>query len=142
MSAKEKKDFSNIFDDIPQGVTELGRAEKIQKIVSALGFDWSLPEETLHKIQEEYEETRQSVLNKESKEKITEEIGDLFFAVVNLARHMQINPDEALDSANKKFCRRFTLVQSYAENDGTTVSDCNLEQLDFYWKQAKEEELS
>jgi ATP diphosphatase len=142
MNTKKKENFSNIFDDIPQGMTELGRAEKIQKIVSALGFDWSLPEETLHKIQEEYEETKQSILNKESKEKITEEIGDLFFAVVNLTRHLQIDPGEAIDLANKKFCRRFTLVQSYAENDGTTVSDCNLDQLDFYWKQAKQEELS
>ena len=139
MSANKKKDFSNIFDKIPQGVTELARAEKIQKIVSTLGFDWSLPEETLDKIQEEYEETKQSVLNKESKEKISEEIGDLFFAVINLARHMQIAPEESISAANEKFCRRFTLVESYAKNDGTTVKDCDLELLGFYWEQAKEE---
>ena len=112
MNTKKKENFSNIFDDIPQGMTELGRAEKIQKIVSALGFDWSLPEETLHKIQEEYEETKQSILNKESKEKITEEIGDLFFA----ASHTIERPDRIFKGAVRKlfvFLLPFSLMASY-----------------------------
>lgn len=126
-AAKGKK---SVLSSVPEGIPALMRAVKLQEKAAEFGFDWDDVFDVIAKILEELSEVQKAL--SEDKEKLKEEIGDLFFAVVNLSRKLDIDPKEALRLANKKFENRF----SYVESNGN-LSKMNSEEMDILWDKAK-----
>lgn len=123
----------DIFKGIPTTLPALLAAKVIQERASKLGFDWDSSQGPLHKVIEEVHEIEKSV---ESERKF-EEFGDLLFACVNLARHLAIDPEDALRYANKKFVKRFRAVQEELKRRGKTIEDAGLEEMDKIWDELK-----
>lgn len=134
---KEKKysSTSDAMDRVPKNLPALLYAEKVQKVARKVGFDWKDPEDAVAKVLEELEEVK---LADESER--AEEIGDLLFAVVNVARLYGVEPEMALRGAGAKFLKRFTEVERKAERNGKSMSDYSLEELDAFWNEVKAEE--
>jgi ATP diphosphatase len=114
------------------------RAEKLQKRAARVGFDWGSLGPVVAKIQEELAEVEAAA----DPEHQAEEVGDLLFAVANLARHLKVDPEEALRKTNAKFERRFRAVEAAARAAGREPEDCSLDELDAWWDQAKLQERS
>lgn len=125
---------SSLLDDIPKVLPELKRAQKIQTRVSKQGFDWPDVSHVWEKLNEESAEVKQAV-KENNLEDIEDEIGDLLFVCVNLARHYNLDAEQALRKANQKFEKRFRKVEELA-ND--SISNFTLDQLEAFWKCAKE----
>ena len=123
--------------DIPLNLPALSRALKIQKRASNVGFDWSSLPPVLDKVSEELTEVREAIANGEQAA-ISEELGDLLFATVNVARHLNVNPETALRAANIKFSERLQYVERQAQEQGVAISDCTEAQLDVLWNLAKQ----
>ena len=135
LKAKEKRrnqktnsHFSH-FDDIPINLPALMRSFKIQKIVSRVGFDWPKTKQVYEKVLEELKEVRLA----KTKDNIEEEIGDLLFSVVNLARHLETDPEGALRRANSKFEKRFKNLETELFNQGKSFSESSIEELEKIW---------
>jgi ATP diphosphatase len=124
---------------VPVGLPALSRALKLQQNASKVGFDWNDPHAVLAKIREEADEIEVAMSRPGSNE-LLGEIGDLLFAVVNLARHFGIDPEAALRTANIKFERRFEAVESSLAREGRTAQQSTLEEMDALWEAAKAEE--
>ncbi|HWA17555.1 MAG TPA: nucleoside triphosphate pyrophosphohydrolase [Devosia sp.] len=124
---------TSILDDVPQVLPALARAEKLTKRAAKVGFDWPDVEAVTAKVNEEIGE----VLAAETDEQRHEEIGDLLFAVANLARHLGVDPEAALRDANLKFTRRFHYVEKRASEDGVPLAEAGLELLDGYWNEIR-----
>ncbi|WP_127957349.1 nucleoside triphosphate pyrophosphohydrolase [Serratia microhaemolytica] len=126
------------LDDIPASLPALMKAYKIQKRCAAVGFDWQTVEPVLAKVYEELDEvideTRQPTVDQQ---KLEEEIGDLLFAVVNLARHLGHKAEQALQVANRKFDRRFRQVEQLMQQQGLPLEAATLEQMEQAWQQVK-----
>lgn len=133
----EPEQIVSVLADIPLDMPALSRALKIQKRASNVGFDWSSVPPVLDKVSEEIEEVRQAIASGEQAA-ISEELGDLLFATVNVARHLNINPETALRAANIKFSERLQYVESQAQEQGVAISDCTEAQLDAFWNLAKQ----
>ena len=128
----------SILADIPTNLPSLTRAIKIQKRCATLGFDWQNLTPVVEKVHEEIEEVMEEALAVDiNQTRVEEEIGDLLFAVVNLARHLECNPEEALRKANNKFISRFTAVEQQAMLNGKQLTEYNLDELEHFWQQAK-----
>ncbi|MCS6780686.1 MAG: nucleoside triphosphate pyrophosphohydrolase [Geminicoccaceae bacterium] len=130
----------SVLADLPQALPALMRAEKLQRRAARIGFDWPEPAPILAKIEEELEEVRTSLAAGQGKEKLAEELGDLLFAVVNLARRLEVDAEEALRAANAKFERRFRAVEARAREGGRDPGSLGLEGLDRLWEEVKREE--
>ncbi|MHB8172815.1 MAG: bifunctional methyltransferase/pyrophosphohydrolase YabN [Thermincolia bacterium] len=130
--------FRSILDGIPKSLPALLRAEKIQKRAAKAGFDWPDYRGALDKIHEELKETNEA-LAKGKVDEITEELGDLLFAVTNLCRHLNIDSETSLNSTNKKFIKRFQYIEEEVRRQGKTLEDLNLPELDDLWNRCKEE---
>ena len=124
---------SSVLDDIPKALPELKRAQKIQKRVAKVGFDWENPDQVWEKVEEEIDETKSAFLSGDQNH-LEEEVGDLLFAVVNLSRHYGIDADIALRKANHKFERRFRVVE---QNADSPLAEYSLDELEALWQQAK-----
>lgn len=129
---KEHEERKSILDGIPKGLPALSRAEKIQKKVSKEGFDWNNIKDVLGKVKEEIIELEDEI-NLNNYEKMEEELGDLYFSIVNLSRHLKINSELALNKANKKFEKRFRYVEK-----NCNLKESSLEKMEELWKEAKE----
>ncbi len=127
----------SVLADIPLNLPALSRALKIQKRASNVGFDWSSLPPVLDKVDEELQEVREAISSGEHAA-ISEELGDLLFATVNVARHLNINPETALRAANIKFSERLQHVEQHAQEQGLAISDCTEAQLDAFWNLAKQ----
>ncbi|MDY0206939.1 MAG: nucleoside triphosphate pyrophosphohydrolase [Pseudomonas sp.] len=127
----------SVLADIPLNLPALSRALKIQKRASNVGFDWSSLPPVLDKVDEELQEVREAISSGEQAA-ISEELGDLLFATVNVARHLNINPETALRAANIKFSERLQHVEQHAQEQGLAISDCTEAQLDAFWNLAKQ----
>lgn len=127
----------SVLADIPLNLPALSRALKIQKRASNVGFDWSILPPVLDKVSEELQEVREAITSGEYAA-ISEELGDLLFATVNVARHLQVNPETALRAANIKFSQRLQYVEQCVQEQGTTIIDCTEAQLDALWNLAKQ----
>lgn len=107
---------------------------------ASVGFDWAAPEDVLDKVDEEIAEIRQALNHHESRERICEEIGDLFFALVNFSRKMQINPEDAFRGGVEKFERRYHRLCDFIEKSGHQVADLDSNALEEVWQAVKSEE--
>ena len=129
-------DDSSALAGVAKALPALKRAEKLGKRASRVGFDWPERSGVRDKIQEELDELEEAVGTRESAS-IEEEFGDVLFAVVNLARHLDIDPEKALTGANYKFERRFRDMEVEIGDSGKRFRDLNLETLDKFWRKAK-----
>jgi ATP diphosphatase len=126
----------SLFDDVPQVLPALARAEKLARRAASVGFDWPDVATVLSKADEELGELAEAIMA-DDKPAIAEELGDLLFAVANLARHLGIEPEAALRDANTKFTRRFAYVEKRAAEDGVPLADAGLPRLDGYWNEIR-----
>jgi len=137
---KGKEHRRYLVDDIPAELPALLRAEKIQKRVARVGFDWNDSGPALDKVEEEFGEFREA-LAAGDRDNAVEEIGDIFFALVNVARHEGICAEEALRAANKKFSARFRYVEDACKRAGMEMKKATLEELDKFWEEGKKRSL-
>jgi XTP/dITP diphosphohydrolase len=137
---KLKEGKKSVLEGVPKSLPPLVKAYRIQEKVKGVGFEWKNREDVWAKVKEELEELREEVDNNAPKEKIEDEFGDLLFALVNYARYIGINPEDALEKTNKKFIRRFQYIETESAKDGKKVEDMSLEEMDEYWVKAKTEE--
>ncbi len=130
----------SILDGITRGLPAATRATKLQKRAARVGFDWPEVGQVLEKLDEEMLELKELLGDPESRHEsaaIEDELGDVLFAVVNLARHLEIDPERALRGANRKFERRFRFVEQSFENEGVNLSDVGLPEMESAWQEAK-----
>ena len=131
-----RDDEAGALSGIPVGMPALTRALKLQQKASKVGFDWNDPKAVLAKIREEADDL-EAALSGLDKDAAADEIGDLFFALVNLARHVDVDPDAALRGTNAKFERRFAFIEAALSRLGKTPQDATLAEMDALWDQAK-----
>jgi MazG family protein len=128
------------LDDIPLALPALTRASKLGKRAASVGFDWPDSRGARDKISEELNELDEAIGDAQAPERIAAEIGDLLFAVVNLARHLRIDPEAALRATNERFRRRFQFIENRLRESGLTIREMDLAALDGLWQAAKKAE--
>lgn len=129
----------SLLDDVPRVLPALTRGLKLQKKAATVGFDWGEAAPILDKLEEETQELREALADGH-KEQIAEEYGDLLFVLVNLARHLDIEPEAALNDANGKFARRFRYIEAALAVQNISLHDATLEQMEALWNEAKQKE--
>lgn len=137
-SQYNKQQKLSILADIPKNLPALSQAAKIQKRCSHVGFDWDNRDDVFAKIEEEVQEVKAELHCNE--EALSEELGDLLFAVVNLCRHAKQDPETILRKANQKFTKRFQSVEEKVEQSNKAFTEHQLKELEVYWQQVKAEE--
>jgi ATP diphosphatase len=131
------KPAGGLLDDVTRALPALLRAEKLQKRMASVGFDWDSPERVLDKIAEEAGEIAQARREGAGHAEIEGEIGDLLFVVANLARHLKVDPEAALRVTNAKVVSRFKWIEASLAKLGRTTSEATLEEMEALWQQAK-----
>lgn len=137
---KLKEGKKSVLEGVPKSLPPLVKAYRIQEKVKGVGFEWKNKEDVWAKVKEELEELRVEVDEGASREKIEDEFGDLLFALVNYARYIGVNPEDALERTNKKFIKRFQYIETESAKEGKKLEDMSLEEMDHYWVQAKKKE--
>ncbi len=130
---------SSVLGNLPRTLPALQRAFRVGERASRVGFDWQRAEDLFLKFEEEKEELQRALSTKD-REKIKEEIGDLLFTVANLARKLEVNPEEALAQTVEKFIRRFTEMERRLQERGRDLRQTSLEEMDAVWEEIKKEE--
>jgi nucleoside triphosphate diphosphatase len=133
------KQAGGVLDDVSRALPALLRAEKLQKRMASVGFDWNSTDRVLDKIAEEAREIADARAAGASRDEIAGEIGDLLFVVANLARHLKIDPEAALRSTNEKVVRRFKWIEAALAGQGRATSEASLAEMEALWQQAKRE---
>ncbi len=136
---RAEKGFTNILDDVPVGMPALSRAAKLQKRAATVGFDWDDVKPVIDKIKEELAELEDAI-NQQNDGHIAEELGDLFFAMVNAARHLKKEPETVLRAANRKFIQRFSYIESQLKSNSQSFATTSLAEMEVLWQEAKREE--
>jgi nucleoside triphosphate diphosphatase len=131
-----------VLDDVPLALPALVRAAKLQRRAARVGFDWPEPAQVLDKLDEEIAELRTELQAQADQDRLSDEIGDLLFAVVNLARHLEVDGEAALRQANAKFERRFRAIEEALGARGRRLEDASLDEMEALWRQAKAAERS
>ena len=126
----------SILDGVPEILPALQRAHRLQEKAAKVGFDWEKKEDVWKKVIEEIEEMHRSE-NEGDYNKLESEIGDVLFAMVNYARFLEVNPENALRRTNSKFIERFKFIEKKISETGKKISDSNLEEMDKYWEESK-----
>jgi ATP diphosphatase len=126
-----------LLDDVGQHMPALQTATRLQKRAASVGFDWDNSEDMLDKIDEELKELREAVKIGDNIEHITEELGDLMFCCVNLARFCRIDSELALRATNEKFIKRFNYIEETLQKNNKTLEEATLEEMDALWDEAK-----
>ena len=129
--------FRSVLNGVPVSLPAVVKSLRIQEKARAAGFDWEKPEQVWEKVEEEISELHEEVKNKSAIEKIENEFGDVLFAMINYARFLNINPEDALERTNKKFIRRFQFLERESQKDGKKLENMSLEEMDVYWNRAK-----
>ena len=129
----------SLLDDVPAVLPALSRAAKLQKRAARVGFDWPAALPVVDNVREELDEVLEAMASNDA-EAIAEEVGDLLFAAVNLARHLKVDPENALRAANTKFERRFRFIEQALRQTHRPIEDCTLEEMDALWGEAKRQE--
>lgn len=135
---RQQKNQQGALDDVPKALPALSRAQKLQKRAARVGFDWSELGAVREKVDEELGELAEAVSEGDSAA-IESEVGDIFLAMVNLARHLGVDAEAALRQANRRFEDRFRLMETAAKRDGSHLSEESLARLEARWQTAKRE---
>lgn len=138
---KLKSGNKSVLEGVPKSLPALVKAIRIQDKARGVGFDWERKEQVWEKVEEEMKEFKNEFtgMNEQSldKEKVMDEFGDLLFSLVNYARFIHIDPEEALERTNKKFIKRFQYLESESKKDGKVMGEMTLAEMDEYWNRAK-----
>ena len=135
---KLKEGRTSVLEGVPKSLPALVKASRIQEKVKAVGFDWEESEQVWEKVEEEIAEFHAEVEAKD-KDKMQAEFGDVLFSLINYARFLDINPEEALERTNKKFIKRFQYLESKASELGKPLMDMSLAEMDVFWNEAKKQ---
>jgi MazG family protein len=135
---REKTDRGSVLDGVPKSLAALARAQKISSRAAKAGFDWKSATEVEAKLDEELEELDEAVASG-SATRVEEELGDVLFALVNLARHLGVDAEVALSTATEKFGERFRWLESELLSQGRSVADADMDELNSLWEKAKTE---
>jgi XTP/dITP diphosphohydrolase len=133
---KLKEGKKSVLEGVPKGLPALVKASRIQDKVKGVGFDWEEPAQVWEKVQEELQELQAEVLT-QNQDAIEAELGDVLFSLINYARFLKVNPEDALERTNKKFISRFQYLEQKAEQLGKSLSDMTLAEMDVFWNEAK-----
>ena len=139
ITKKEAKPKNSILDDVPLAFPALMEANKLSKKAAKVGFDWENVEQIFEKLNEEINELKVEIAEQRT-EQIEQELGDLLFAVVNLARKLDVEPETALKRTNRKFRRRFEFIETNLKKRGKDFADSDLAEMDRLWNEAKKSE--
>jgi len=134
---KLKEGNKSVLSGVPSSLPSLIKASRIQEKARAVGFDWEKPEQVWEKVQEEIAELKHEIDTNASKEKIEGEFGDVLFSLINYARFVNVNAEDALERTNKKFIKRFQYLEVEAAKIGKQLSEMTLAEMDVYWNKAK-----
>jgi XTP/dITP diphosphohydrolase len=137
---KEKDGNKSVLSGVPEALPSLIKAYRIQDKARNVGFDWEDRQDVWKKVREELSELEDE-LNREDKERSTEELGDFLFSVINAARLYKLNPDNALEKTNRKFINRFNYIEAHSIKMGKPLSEMSLEEMDRLWEEAKQQEV-
>lgn len=130
-----------VLEGVPKSLPAVVKAWRIQEKARGAGFDWEKPEQVFEKVKEELGELNTEIESGKSIERIEEEFGDFFFALVNYARFVKVNPEDALEKANRKFMSRFNYMEDKIRSSGKHLSDLSLAEMDVFWEEAKRKGL-
>ncbi|MFP5436821.1 MAG: nucleoside triphosphate pyrophosphohydrolase [Bacteroidia bacterium] len=133
---KLKEGKKSVLEGVPKSLPALVKASRIQDKARGVGFDWEEPEQVWEKVQEELAELHEEV-QQGNTDKIEDEFGDVLFSMINYARFLNVNPEDALERTNKKFIKRFTYLESKAAELGKPLADMTLAEMDVFWNEAK-----
>ena len=137
---KLKEGRKSVLSGVPVSLPPLVKAYRIQEKAKGVGFDWEQPEQVWDKVVEEMNELKKEVEEGGDKNKMEHELGDLLFALVNYARFIEVNPEDALERTNRKFIRRFQHLEKKASENGRSLKDMSLAEMDVFWEEAKKME--
>ena len=133
---KLKEGKKSVLEGVPKSLPAVVKANRIQDKVAGVGFDWEKPEQVWEKVQEELSELNTEI-EKGNKENIEKEFGDVLFSMINYARFIGVNPENALEKTNKKFINRFQYLEEAAKKEGKKLSEMSLAEMDVFWDEAK-----
>ncbi|HLU80752.1 MAG TPA: nucleoside triphosphate pyrophosphohydrolase [Flavobacteriaceae bacterium] len=133
---KLKEGKKSVLEGVPQSLPALVKASRIQEKVAGVGFDWEKPQQVFEKLQEELGELQHEI-NENNQEKIEAEFGDVLFSMINYARFLKVNPENALERTNKKFIKRFQYLEMKAKEMDKSLKDMTLAEMDVFWNEAK-----
>lgn len=139
LKLRKKKRKSGTLGGVPVSLPAMVKAFRVGEKAAAVGFDWEKREDVWAKVKEELGEVDAEIEAKD-KERLTDEMGDLFFALINACRLYGIDPEGALERTNKKFIRRFNHIEQRAEEQGKSLNEMTLSEMDGYWNEAKQNE--
>ena len=135
LSKQKEKNRSSVLDGVPIALPALVRASRIQEKAAAVGFDWEKKEQVLLKVDEEIEELKEAIINNDG---IEEELGDVFFTIVNLSRHLGYESEGTLKKSIDKFSNRFKKIEKYLKSQNINMKDLSLDELDDIWEKNKQ----
>ena len=135
---KMKEGNTSVLDGVPVSLPAMVKASRMQEKARGVGFDWEKPEQVWEKVEEEIAEFKHEADNKSPHELLEAEFGDVLFSLVNYARFLDINPEDALERTNKKFIKRFQYLEKEAAKAGKKLDEMTLAEMDVYWNKAKE----
>lgn len=136
LKLKEKGEKTSVLEGVPSSLPALVKAVRIQDKVRGIGFDWSDKKDVWAKVKEELNEFETEV-EKANTSEMEAEFGDLLFSLVNYSRHLNINPEDALERTNKKFRARFQEMEKHIKSDKKNLSEMSLDEMDLYWEKVK-----
>jgi len=134
---KLKEGKTSVLQGVPNSLPAMVKAHRMQEKVKGVGFEWSNAEDVWKKVQEELNEFHEESVKPDNHEKMEGEFGDLIFSLINYARFIGINPEDALERTNKKFRKRFMHIEKRAAEEGRQLQDMSLEEMDVFWEEAK-----
>lgn len=137
---KLKEGKTSVLEGVPVSLPAMIKSMRIQEKAKASGFDWEKKEQVWDKVQEELAEFKQGI-DKKDDDETAHEFGDLLFSLINFARFLNINPEEALERTNKKFIRRFKYLEKSAADNHLQLNEMTLDEMDVYWNEAKKKGL-
>jgi len=134
---KLKEGNKSVLEGVPKSLPAIVKAFRIQEKVRGIGFDWDDKSQVWEKVLEEIEELKVEIKNGDN-DRIESEFGDVLFALTNYARFIDVNPEDALERTNKRFIKRFQIMEKMITKEGLDLSDMKLSEMDVFWEKAKE----
>ena len=138
----KEKGRKSVLEGVPKSLPAMVKAYRIQEKARGVGFDWDNAHQVLEKVIEEFREMQREIKNNGSHERIEAEFGDLMFALINYARFVDVNPDDALERTNQRFIKRFNYLEEQTIQKGKSLHDMTLDEMNVYWDEAKKNEKS